>query len=749
MNSHWIGLLLLLLPATLALAGSVPASPAVPFSDELDAAAISQDRLDSIHENSLILGNGDLNGLLYSSGGSLVLRITKNDVWDARIDTSGDPETTTIDIKGWKTNGSKGSWSSWSKPYPCPRACANVELKGSTAEPPARSVLDLCRAVARVLPAGQGPPAAELRALSHRNAFIIDSPAHATLKAILSPHLPAAEQGVREGVAWLTQRIPGDPDWPGMTFAVALASAGNRKAVAVVTSRESKDPLGDAVTLARATATNDAALVRKHEDDWRAFWSASGVKLDDAALTAIWYCNLYFLRCVSKPGVVAVGLFAGLVNDKPAWHGGHTINYNTQQTFQGAFTANHVELAQPVEQLVADYLPRARWLARKTYNCGGAFFPHNLYPYEPPDPEACRGKNHRVHVCTPWAHTIGNSGFLVQNLWWHYQYQPDPNYLEKTAWPALRDVAVFYADFMDQCRAGPPGKVILAPSVSPEHWDWTPNMERNRNCAYDIAFVRFAFRAAIEAATILGREPQLVERFKKELARLPDYPTTKGDRPIVVDVEDAPPTTYNIAVPAVPVFPGEQVTWFSGDAEKQLFARTIDGLRWNGNNSAIMLAVARARLSMPGSWQWLKDEMAARSRPNGTITLNRRGNSFNNYGHYTEQFAATMAVGELLIQSVDGIVRVFPAWPKDRSARFENLRTVGGFLFSAEQADGEVRQVDVISTVGGRLRLVSPWPSAAVKRSDSAAPVPLKPDGGGIIEIETKAGERLLIIASR
>jgi len=61
-------------------------------------------------------------------------------------------------------------------------------------------------------------------------------------------------------------------------------------------------------------------------------------------------------------------------------------------------------------------------------------------------------------------------------------------------------------------------------------------------------------------------------------------------------------------VPAVPVFPGEQVTWFSSDAEKKLFARTIDGLRWNGNNSAIMLAVARSRLSMPNRWQWLKSD---------------------------------------------------------------------------------------------------------------------------------------------
>ena len=47
----------------------------------------------------------------------------------------------------------------------------------------------------------------------------------------------------------------------------------------------------------------------------------------------LWYRNLYFLRCVSKPGVEAVGLYAGLTNDNPPWHGGHTLNYNSEQTF--------------------------------------------------------------------------------------------------------------------------------------------------------------------------------------------------------------------------------------------------------------------------------------------------------------------------------------------------------------------------------------------------------------------------------
>ncbi|MCX6874187.1 MAG: hypothetical protein NTW21_10320 [Verrucomicrobia bacterium] len=816
----------------------------IPYPAALDAAAVTQERLDNIHENSLIVGNGDINALLYAQGDGLVLRMTKNDVWDARIDTSQDPPLTTIDINAWKKSASDGSWSSWGKPYPCPRACAQIILgtpehavpawrqiraEGTSNEwlwqdgravmriegraeascgyvcepvrfpttayptlrvklsgtPNAKYYVDVlssdggvifasgwipspavARAIEFALPAGKdagklvlytwttdgrlaenrfesvtlagaagkldvdlknvarqavistqldlrraaahvrGGTAATVRALAQRNVFLIKSDATASLSPILLAYHPAPEQGETDGVKWLRQQIPGDPDWPGMSYAVALASHGEGKAIAIISSLESKDVVADAVQLARETAGADAVpLIRDHEAVWEKFWSASGLDVDDTDLRNMWYRNLYFYRCVSKPGVVAVGLYAGLVSDNPNWHGGHTINYNAEQTHWSAYVTNHVELADPYERLISGYLPRAQWLAKQTYNCKGAFYPHNLYPFEPPDPEACRSQNHRAHAASPWAHTIGNSGFAAQNLWWHYQYQPDRTYLEQTAYPVLREVALFYADFMDQCRTNASGKIILAPSVSPEHWGWTPNMERNRNVASDLAFVRFTLLAAAQAADILGRDADLAARFRADLTRLPDYPLSKETEPIVVDVEDAPPTNYNIAVPAVPVFPGEQITWFSTDAEKQLFTRTLDRLQWNGYNSSLIMPMARARLSLPEAWQYLKREMLKRSRPNGTITLA----AGDGCGHFTEQFAVSAAVSELFLQSVGGVIRVFPAWPKDKDGRFTHLRAQGGFLVTAEQKAGVITQLEIASTVGGPLRLLNPW----------------------------------------
>ncbi len=106
-------------------------------------------------------------------------------------------------------------------------------------------------------------------------------------------------------------------------------------------------------------------------------------------------------------------------------------------------------------------------------------------------------------------------------------------------------------------------------------------------------------------------------------------------------------------------------------------------------------------------------------------------------GNYSEQVAAAGIVSEMLMQSVGGIVRVFPAWPKDKDAKFSRLRGQGGFLVSAEQKGGEGVGLEITSTVGGTLRLVSPWEGIEANGKALAA------DERGIVRVETGAGDVL------
>ena len=252
-------------------------------------------------------------------------------------------------------------------------------------------------------------------------------------------------------------------------------------------------------------------MVARHERQWAEFWSASGIDMPDTILRDAWYRNLYFLRCVSKPGVIAPGLFASLIDDTPAWHGDYHTNYNIQQTFWPALVTNHADLAEPYDRLIREYLPRARWLARQVFDMDGAYYPHVLFAYEPPDPDECKSPGGRQYLHHVWGFTLGVAGFSVQPVWWHYKYAPSREFLEQTAYPVVRDVALFYAEFVEQCEGD--SHVVLAPSVSPEHWGWTENFQRNRDCTFDIAMFRYVLEAAIEGATTLGCDAPLVERW--------------------------------------------------------------------------------------------------------------------------------------------------------------------------------------------------------------------------------------------
>ena len=119
----------------------------------------------------------------------------------------------------------------------------------------------------------------------------------------------------------------------------------------------------------------------------------------------------------------------------------------------------------------------------------------------------------------------------------------------------------------------------------------------------------------------------------------------------------------------------------------------------------------------------MKAEFLKRARPNGTITLQ----AGDRCGHFTEQFAAAGAIAELLLQSVGDILRVFPAWPQEKDAKFENLRAQGGFLVSAEQKDGKVTKLHIVSTVGGKLRLLDPWTGQLVERETKTGEVVILP----------------------
>ena len=151
-----------------------------------------------------------------------------------------------------------------------------------------------------------------------------------------------------------------------------------------------------------------------------------------------------------------------------------------------------------------------------------------------------------------------------------------------------------------------------------------------------------------------------------------------------------------------------------------------------------MLNVARARLSMTDdaytdTMNWFK----GKEQPNGLFYWQAHG------FYMSEQTAVAGLINEFLLQSVENIIRVFPAFPKNQDAKFTSLRARGGFLVTAEQKDGEVARLEITSTAGGKLRMVSPWSSPKVKFPNGSV-LALTPDSAGIVELATKKGQTLV-----
>ncbi len=699
----------------------------IPFREALMGANVELTSMTNGQHESLILGNGDLYGIVWNKGG-LYMRITKNDIWDARVDTSKDGPLPDVDVRTREISGSKGAPPSYKKPYPHPR-CA-VALRLGPAPAAMTGTLDLKAAVISVT--SEARPHTTVRVLNDRNVVLVRNPHPVVLEEVKSKTLPAATTGTTDGVAWLHTLLPGDMDYAGMQYAAAVAGNGNLKAVSLVTSFDiqSNGVLEAAIALAKRTVSEqEATLVASHEAAWQSFWSRSGIRLDDDVLQRWWYRQLYFARTICRPGSLPVGLMPPLATDATPWHADYHHNYNMWQVFWPLPAANQPELVDPWITYVHSMLPRFKHLAKQRYGLDGACFPISSFAHEP-DPAVCKSNNRRQLGMNPWGLTIGMGGMTVQSMWQKYLCDQDIDYMREKIYPTLRETARFYVNFMDQCGKDEDGKVLLGPSYSPEHGPVGID-----NCPYDIGYVRYTFDALIEASSVLSTDADLAERCRTNRALLGSWPTAidKAGQPVVVDWLGCKGVgQHNIEVPSTPVFPCDQVTWFSPKPEKELFRRTILNTRKVGANSHVMYNVAQARLSMPNAIADAKRFFGPRELPNGLIRMPWAHGTF-----MSEQIGVVGLINELLLQSVDNKIRVFPAWPKDQDAAFARLRTQGGFIVSAEFRDGRVASATVESVADRQLQLLSPWKAMSCNGKQT----PIGPDG--LVTLETEPGQIL------
>ena len=103
------------------------------------------------------------------------------------------------------------------------------------------------------------------------------------------------------------------------------------------------------------------------------------------------------------------------------------------------------------------------------------------------------------------------------------------------------------------------------------------------------------------------------------------------------------------------------------------------------------------------------------------------------------------AMNESLLQSYDGILRIFPAFQADKNGRF-TLHAEGGFIVSSEIKSGEIQWICIKSLLGNSCKLQLLWDKAVcqsnLKKKGQVV-------GGGIAEIRTRINETIMILPER
>jgi hypothetical protein len=126
------------LVALMIFISSLASAADIPFPNAVEEAAVVQAPMTAEIPGSIILGNGDLNGILWVNDGRLRFSITKNDVCDGCLVTAKDPDLCTIEVKNrkWVVPRGSGYPPSWATPYPTPILCGHVDFtEGEVVQP--------------------------------------------------------------------------------------------------------------------------------------------------------------------------------------------------------------------------------------------------------------------------------------------------------------------------------------------------------------------------------------------------------------------------------------------------------------------------------------------------------------------------------------------------------------------------------------------------------------------------------------
>ncbi|MCX6996879.1 MAG: hypothetical protein NTV49_07300 [Kiritimatiellaeota bacterium] len=511
---------------------------------------------------------------------------------------------------------------------------------------------------------------------------------------------------------------------------------------AILSDLDDPDFLGAAQKRVLALSAKDLpALSVRHRDWWKSFWARSFIEIPDKEIEKRWYAALYVLGSCSRPGKVAPGLWGNWVTtDGPSWHGDFHLNYNFQAPYYMAYSGNHTDLTAPFYQAISEALPLGREMARRR-GWKGVHFPVCIGPWGllPEGPDQDHGQR-------------SNASYVSLNYIWQYQYTQDLEFLKKTAYPYLLEVAEFWEDYLKlepidaasssakatADKQGPNGKmryVIHRDAIHEGSGD-------NTNPILSLGVVRNLFRNLIVMSKDLGVDEARRAKWQDILDKLSAFPLQERNGKTVFRYTEKGLDWWNDNTLGVQhIFPCDTIGLDSDPKLLKICHDTINAMaRWADYNGFATWYTVCARVGYDPKiiLTKLREECDKHSLPN--LLLYYGGGGIESCGGF-------LAINEMLLQSHEGVIRFFPCWPKDQDARFGTLRAVGAFLVSAELKGGVVTGVKIVSEKGRPCIVQNPWPGKTVRVTRNGRAK--ETVAGGRWSLQTMPGEVIVLAPAK